>query len=170
MPFSSAVSIMDCFFYDGAKVIKEIISSNFTCSDRGKQNVHVQGIIMLYLIFWSVSNFELQHIRISSLFGICPFRCRTFSNSGRHSYFSILLVVKREEPLYFTSEAWFTLACQQALQLWWVRRTVVDRVSVVRAEEIFSLSFPAHRTRGLACSSRVTSRFSANEKLAHRLG
>ena len=51
MPFSSAVSIMDCFFYDGAKVINEIISSNFTFSDGGKQNVHVQGIIMLYLIF-----------------------------------------------------------------------------------------------------------------------
>lgn len=58
MPFSSAVSIMDCFFYDGAKVINEIISSNFTCSDSGKQNVHVEGIIMLYLIFYSI-NFEL---------------------------------------------------------------------------------------------------------------
>ena len=51
MPFSSAVSIMDCFFYDGAKVTNEIISSNFTCSDGSKQNVYVQGIIMLYLIF-----------------------------------------------------------------------------------------------------------------------
>ena len=51
MPFSSAVSIMDCFFYDGAKVINEIISPNFTCSDGSKQNVYVQGIIMLYLIF-----------------------------------------------------------------------------------------------------------------------
>ena len=165
MPFSSAVSIMDCFFYDGAKVIKEIISSNFTCSDRAKQNVHVQGIIMLYLIFWSVSNFELQHIRISSLFGICPFRCRSFSNSGRHSYLSILHVVKREEPFYFTSKAWFTLACQQALQLWWMKRTVRGRVSVGGAEEIFCLSFPAPRTRGLACSSGVISRHSANEKL-----
>jgi len=48
---------------------------------------------------------ELQHIRISFLFRICPFRCRTFPNSGRHSYLSILQVVKREEPLYFTSKA-----------------------------------------------------------------
>lgn len=53
MPFSSAVSIMDCFFYDGAKVTNEIISSNFTCSDGGKQDVHVRGIIMLYVIFYS---------------------------------------------------------------------------------------------------------------------
>ena len=48
---------------------------------------------------------ELQHIRISFLFRICPFRRRKFSNSGRHSYLSILLVVKREEPLYFTFKA-----------------------------------------------------------------
>ena len=44
---------MDCFFYDGAKVTNEIISSNFTCSDGGKQDVHVRGIIMLYVIFYS---------------------------------------------------------------------------------------------------------------------
>ena len=45
MPFSSAVSIMDCFFYDGAKVINEIISSNFTCSDGGKLYVVVNFLL-----------------------------------------------------------------------------------------------------------------------------
>lgn len=46
---------MDCFFYDGAKVINEIISTNFTYSGGGKQNIHVQGIIMLYLFFFTLS-------------------------------------------------------------------------------------------------------------------
>ena len=37
MPFSSAVSIIDCFFYDGAKVI-------------GKSNVYIHILILTIFI------------------------------------------------------------------------------------------------------------------------